>query len=526
MTEVTQGSDSMCNSDKFSTIIPHEDAILPYNPDISLPPSSCFQLDLISILSNQGIDLNLHNEIIDVIKKHSSGSKLLFSSDTLQNRTPFLYRIERHLNTSQLKPQDILVDLNGGVKANVTVFNIEAMILSLLLDENVMRPENIAEGYDIFTGKGNQSEDVYGEIQTGDAWEPARQHFCGEDSCNMPVALVIFGDKSHLDLHGSLSTLPLAFTLTCFNEKSRNRFVFWRPLSFIPNLSYGATSSKNSAKPVHNIQNEHNCLKASFKQLIDIPKSGGISTTVMGRPVILKVLIHFFVGDTSGNNRWLGHFNGSGMLTCPYRDCRCSYEDMDNVSPSCQCITRQDYYRKKHDRLKLTTNAARIEVDRSWSKHDIDNAFMHPDLPLSDQLNGIFRMTPPERLHTTQEGVTKYMMDSLRITIGDTGVRKKMVSDIENLHHNLHFALKRNSERDIPRGSVRNSVLKNILVTASERRGNLFRFLCLAHTEEIRCRLEQCLSQEYINVANFFLCIKLYLGMEEWFHAKNPKTEV
>ncbi len=120
-------------------------------------------------------------------------------------------------------------------------------------------------------------------------------------------------------------------------------------------------------------------------------------------------------------------FNGSGVLTCPYRDCRCSYEDMDNVSPSCQYITRRDYYRKKYDRSKLTTNAARMEVDCCWSKHDIDNAFMHPDLPLSDQLHDIFRMTPPKRLHTTQEGVAKYMMDSLRITIGDTGVRKKMV---------------------------------------------------------------------------------------------------
>ncbi len=101
-----------------------------------------------------------------------------------------------------------------------------------------------------------------------------------------------------------------------------------------------------------------------------------------------------------------------------------------------------------------------------------------------------------------------------------------MVSDIENLHHNLHFALKRNSERDIPRGSVWNCVLKIFLITASERRGSLFPLLCLAHTKEIRCRLEQCLSQENSNVANFFLCIKLYLGMEVWFHAKNPKTKV
>jgi hypothetical protein len=55
----------------------------------------------------------------------------------------------------------------------------EAMILSLVLDENLMHPDNIAEGYDIFTGKGSQPDDIYGEIHTGDAWEPVRQHFCG-----------------------------------------------------------------------------------------------------------------------------------------------------------------------------------------------------------------------------------------------------------------------------------------------------------------------------------------------------------
>jgi hypothetical protein len=56
-------------------------------------------------------------------------------------------------------------------------------------------------------------------------------------------------------------------------------------------------------------------------------------------------------------------------------------------------------------------------------------------------------MTPPERLHTTQEGLTTYMMDSLRVTIGDTRERKKLVSDIENLHNNFHYDLKRNSEQ-------------------------------------------------------------------------------
>jgi hypothetical protein len=147
---------------------------------------------------------------------------------------------------------------------------------------------------------------------------------------------------------------------------------------------------------------------------------------------------------------------------------------------------------------------------------------MNPDLPLSDQVHGVFQMTPPERLHTTQEGLTKYMMDSLQVTIGDKGERKKLVNDIKNLHNNLHFGLERNSKRDLPHGFVRNSVLKNSLLTASKRRGNIFRLLCIAHTDEIKSRLGHCLSLERINISNFLLCIKLYLRMEEWFHAKNP----
>ncbi len=273
------------------------------------------------------------------------------------------------------------MNLKGGGQANVAVFNLDAMILSLVLDENLMHPNNIAEGYDIFTGKGSQPDDINGEIHTGDAWEPARQHFCGDDPRNMPLALVIFGDKSHLDLHGTLSTPPLTFTLSCFNEQSRNKSKFWRPPSFIPNLTYGATLSKNSSKPLDSVQDEHDCLRVSFLSLVDIHKSSGISTTVMGRPVILKVWIHYLVGDTSGNNRWLGHFNGSRKMMCPYRDCHCPFDDMNNVLPQRQYITREDYYLKKNEQSTVFTNAARRVVDKSWSKHDIGNAFMNPDLP-------------------------------------------------------------------------------------------------------------------------------------------------
>ena len=48
-----------------------------------------------------------------------------------------------------------------------------------------------------------------------------------------------------------------------------------------------------------------------LKSLKDLHKKGGFAATVMGREVTVKVWIHFFIGDTEGNNKWLGHYPGN-----------------------------------------------------------------------------------------------------------------------------------------------------------------------------------------------------------------------
>jgi hypothetical protein len=150
------------------------------------------------------------------------------------------------------------------------VFNLEAMIISSVLDDKFMNPDNIADRNDLHTGMVIEPDNRYGEIHTVDAWIPARNHYCGENPNNMPLALVIFGDKSYLDLHGLLSTLPLTFTLSCFNKQLRNKVEFWRPcLSFISNLAYGSSSSKNTSNPHGSVQDEHDCMKVSLLLLVD-----------------------------------------------------------------------------------------------------------------------------------------------------------------------------------------------------------------------------------------------------------------
>ncbi len=69
--------------------------------------------------------------------------------------------------------------------------------------------------------------------------------------------------------------------------------------------------------------------------------------TVMGRLVVGKVWIHYCVGNSQGNNRWLGHFNGSGNLNHPHQYGNCQMWDMDKPTLICQYITRQEYFPKR-----------------------------------------------------------------------------------------------------------------------------------------------------------------------------------
>jgi len=165
-------------------------------------------------------------------------------------------------------------------------------------------------------------------------------------------------------------------------------------------------------------------------------------------------------------------------------------------------------------------------MDASLSKNPIINAFMNPEVPLSDLECGIYGMTPPERLHTTCEGCTKYIFESLLDTITKCTKGNALIRQMELLHFTLHFQWSRNSEKDFPRSAGRNGLMNGSKVTGSERRGNLLHLLCLSYTDAINTKLTEKLREQSISMTKFQKCIKLYLSMEEWFHRNNLKKEV
>jgi hypothetical protein len=385
-----------------------------------------------------------------------------------------------------------------------------------------MKQSNFAEGYNVLTGEvinDHPENKKYSEIHTGDAWKPARNRYC-QNEMDMPVALVVFLDKTHTDLHGALSLTPVIFTLTLFNRASRMNPKFWRPFGYIPNLSYGK-GTKNKTATRDKIQDEHDCLAFVLKSLKNIHKNNGFECTVLGHTVWVKVWIHFFIGDTEGNNKLVGQYNGNNMgVKRPYRDCNCGYDDLSNPNPKCK-------YRKLDElrdarRSKCEDEDGGKEYYKSKSMYDIRNALLDTNLPLSDIIHGLYKLFPPELLHTSGSGLIMYMFESLRHQIGGGQDREF----IDQLHVDISNIIGRQSERDFPRGSMRNGLIDGTKCQSSERKGNLFRLLCIAHTSSGGSVLKRSLKLKERRWKQFIEFLKLYLSMEEWFHDSNDKNEV
>jgi hypothetical protein len=190
----------------------------------------------------------------------------------------------------------------------------------------------------------------------------------------MPVGLIVFGDKSHTNLHRTLASAPIIFTLTLFNRTSHNNTIFWRPIGYIPNLSYGKGGA-NRRKTSDKLQDEHTCLSCIFESLRKILREGRFNLVVLGQNVHVKGGIHYIIGDTKGNNKWLGQYSGNREgFQQPYQDCKGKFDNLNHTNPTCVYLTLEDI--KETKRRRHNNNNGGIQYFKLVSMYDIKNAFL------------------------------------------------------------------------------------------------------------------------------------------------------
>jgi hypothetical protein len=220
--------------------------------------------------------------------------------------------------------------------------------------------------------------------------------------------------------YSALSCAPFIMTFSFFNESVHSNDSFYGILGYIPNLTYGLGKSNNK-DPWQKLQDEHNCLKLITDQIRGL--ANGFATTVLGRHVIVKQWIHFIAGDTSGHNNIIGQCNSSNAKY-PYRDCKCSLDQLSNPRPQCQLITMANYNCAK------STNCL-----HDFSLHDIKNAFS--SLPFASIVHGMFGCVPTEMLNVSGNGIMQYQLDVINSIIGAGSNKQNTLHRLDILYQIL-----------------------------------------------------------------------------------------
>jgi hypothetical protein len=185
-----------------------------------------------------------------------------------------------------------------------------------------------------------------------------------------------------------------------------------------------------------------------FESLRRITRQGGFDLCVFGQNItVVKIWIHYFIGDTEGNNKWLGQYPGNrDGVQRPYCDCKCFFKDLKNTNPNCVYITLDDI-QQDNTRKQNKDNGGK-QYFKSVSRYGIKNAFLQQFMPLSDNVHGPFRMMPLELLHMSGSGLIMYMFESLCLHLGG-GIDQDYIDQKQIAVSNI---IQRQSERDFPRG--------------------------------------------------------------------------
>lgn len=468
------------------------------------------QLDLFLLLRKSGCPMIVYDKVIGWLKRYTRSEKDIWTKYELKSRDVFLADLAVLYGTQKRRPalKDIPSPYDGRI-ISVPIFSFKEELMSMLNCSTLMKTENIAPGYDYFTGKMSGGEfwldDTIDESSMlvvpvpsdpnriisgtlcGTQFQKAVKMYCTKPH-HMPVPLIFFYDEANLDFWGGLSSAPFLMSLAFFTPFVRARYFAWRVISFVPNLGIGR--GRAQTKSAEDKTREHHfILREVLRELREICLAGGLKARVNGREVLLKIWVHYVIGDTKGHNELAGHTNNHKDALHPMRTCLCLNTKLSLLGKSrkCQPITLKNIQTRienariehPHDEIKFI-RSVRQSMSEINQRAVFPLAFDH--LPMGNPTRGIHAMTPFESLHVFGQGFYKYIAVSINDYIGKNDTNKVAKEQVNDLFRIISAFLERQSERDFPRRSLRFYWTDGTRITATEAMGDIFVVVIMCHT--------------------------------------------
>lgn len=465
------------------------------------------------------------SQLLLIVQKHKGGKEffdelvififewtaaypdLFKKSSRTWTRASVLKELQEEFDYMELSSTNHDVPLEDGRTATVPVIDFGPQVRDLL--DSPFVQAHIANGIDrdtfrlTTTAQDHEYNEnaVIGEKHTGFLYQRGIDLHCPsapdvDPTLVRPLVIILHIDKSHADLFGNLSVIPIQYSLGMVDIDGQYNVKAWRVLAYIPNLSTGKGSDgeKKAKTSEANRRDFHECLKVALSSLVHYYEEGGVWwIDPQGRDVLLKPVILMTIGDSVGQHELIGHYL-SWKARCLGKDCRCSQDRIVKWPCKCrwpssrelmECSSHAEVF-ELYDQCGLITyqHLTRAMGDEDYakhiSKHPIDTVW--DKLPMADGYLGMVGMTPQEFLHVMGNGNYAHLIIAIREIIGPNTSNSATKGLINKCFVDIKFALEHNSDRDISRMSNRKGFFNVASLTSEEIRGNFFGMVVMMHT--------------------------------------------
>jgi hypothetical protein len=186
--------------------------------------------------------------------------------------------LEEEFDFYDIKSEKKDVNLHDGRVANSTVIDVGPQIRDLLDDPIVINHISNGVCRDTFCLKvdatlhENDPKTILGKKHLGYLYQRGIDLCCPsgpnvDPRCVRPLRLIFHIDKTHADLFGTLSGIPVQCSLAVLDSEGKYNVHCWRVLAYIPNLSAGkGKDDKATNQSELNRQDFHECLRLHFRR--------------------------------------------------------------------------------------------------------------------------------------------------------------------------------------------------------------------------------------------------------------------
>ena len=487
-----------------------------------------FEIDVLKFCKKIDAPLYAYDELMKLLDKHKVLNSIIPGSinsrssliNSVKNKHPFLKKTEPMIKN---------VILEDGSKIEVVTFDFLGMLTSLLNDKKCMKDENLTfpgnSPYSHPRETGERNEFHSGQWYQ-DIWKKR-----WKNRGDFVLGIIFFIDKTFTDVYGRLNLLPVQFTLTMFNQRTRAQYHAWRPLGYINDLKtindLDTTEIPTRLKSERNLRNFHAILKVILQSLGTVQRKGRIKFNMEYRGVTyylnLIPIVGPIIGDSEEHDVLVGRYGSYTRVQRICRYCDCHFDDSDNPY--------YEYtYTKQKDIMSIVLNNTEEEgrdILKKISYHNIRNAFN--DLDLGDEDRGLHGLCPAEILHCVRLGLFK-MAVSCFFKLFQPSIKKYM----DKLLNVLSNQFSHQSDRDVPRTSFSFVISDLTKITAGEWTGIilLLTTALLTNAGHYICRLasiDDLTRNQYIKLFDRLLILEKWLQSTEGYTVvdlENLKTKL